>query len=212
MTDNHYYFYLENGVQKGPATADQLARAITPRTLLWREGMEDWAAAEEIPEMRALLNRPNIVPSETTGATCPPPPSGVASATAIGAPTKPNNYLIWSILLTLLCGSVPGMVGIALGITCNQRYAEGDYRGGGAGLIHGSQLHPRERGPRCDPLGRAAADAYHLRERLALRSHRYPRKQLRRIRIQVLMLYLCPLDRLGHDSLMTLSWRRSTTI
>lgn len=129
MTDNHYYFYLENGVQKGPATADQLARAITPRTLLWREGMEDWTAAEEIPEMRALLNGPNTAPSETTGVTCPPPPSGVASATAIGAPTKPNNYLIWSILLTLLCGSVPGMVGIALGITCNQRYAKGDYRG-----------------------------------------------------------------------------------
>ena len=62
MTDNHYYFYLENGVQKGPATADQLARAITPRTLLWREGMEDWAAAEKIPEIRALLNVPNIVP------------------------------------------------------------------------------------------------------------------------------------------------------
>ena len=129
MTDNHYYFYLEDGVQKGPATADQLARTITPRTLLWHEGMEDWTAAEEIPEMGDLLSGPNIVPSETTGATCPPPPSAVGSATAIGAPTKPNNYLIWSILLTLLCGSVPGIVGIALGITCNQQYAKGDYRG-----------------------------------------------------------------------------------
>lgn len=117
MTDNHYYFYLENGVQKGPATADQLARAITPRTLLWREGMEGWTAAEEIPEIRALLNVPNIVPDETARTTCPPPPSAVGSATAIGAPTKPNNYLIWSILLTLLCGSIPGMIGIALGIT-----------------------------------------------------------------------------------------------
>lgn len=129
MTDNHYYFYLENGVQKGPVTADQLARAITRRTLLWREGMEDWTAAEEIPEIMALLNVPNIVPDETARATCPPPPSAVGSATAIGAPTKPNNYLIWSILLTLLCGSIPGMVGIALGITCNQHYAKGDYRG-----------------------------------------------------------------------------------
>lgn len=129
MTDNHYYFYLENGVQKGPATADQLARAITRRTLLWREGMEDWTTAEEIPEIRALLNVPNIVPDETARATCPPPPSAVGSATAIGAPTKPNNYLIWSILLTLLCGSIPGMIGIALGITCNQQYAKGDYRG-----------------------------------------------------------------------------------
>lgn len=129
MTDNHYYFYLENGVQKGPATADQLARAITPRTLLWREGMEDWTAAEEIPEIRALLNAPNIVPDETARAVRPPLPPGERSARAIGAPTKPNNYLIWSILLTLLCGSIPRMIGIALGITCNQQYAKGDYRG-----------------------------------------------------------------------------------
>lgn len=129
MTDNHYYFYLENGVQKGPATADQLARAITPRTLLWCEGMEGWTAAEEIPEIRALLNVPNIVPDETARAACPPPPPGGGSVRAIGTPTKPNNYLVWSILLTLLCGSIPGMVGIALGITCNQQYAKGDYRG-----------------------------------------------------------------------------------
>lgn len=129
MTDNHYYFYLENGVQKGPATADQLARAITPRTLLWHEGMEDWIAAEEIPEIRALLSGSEIIPNEAGRAACPPPSPGGGNVRAIGAPTKPNNYLIWSILLTLLCGSVPGIVGIALGITCNQQYAKGDYRG-----------------------------------------------------------------------------------
>lgn len=129
MTDNHYYFYLENGVQKGPVTADQLARAVTPRTLLWREGLEGWTAAEEIPEIRALLSRPEIVADEPVRAVHPPLPPGGGSARAVGAPTKPNNYLIWSILLTLLCGSIPGMVGIALGITCNQHYAKGDYRG-----------------------------------------------------------------------------------
>lgn len=129
MTDNHYYFYLENGVQKGPITADQLARAITPRTLLWREGMEGWTAAEEIPEIRALLGGPEIGSDEPVSAVRPPLPPVEGSARAIGAPTKPNNYLIWSILLTLLCGSIPGMIGIALGITCNQQYAKGDYRG-----------------------------------------------------------------------------------
>lgn len=129
MTDNHYYFYLENGVQKGPVTADQLARALTPRTLLWREGMEDWTAAEEVPEIRALLGGSEIVSDEPVRVIRPPLPPGERSARAIGAPTKPNNYLIWSILLTLLCGSIPGMIGIALGITCNQQYAKGDYRG-----------------------------------------------------------------------------------
>ena len=91
--------------------------------------MEDWTAAEEIPEIRALLGGSEIVSDEPVRVVRPPLPPGERSARAIGAPTKPNNYLIWSILLTLLCSSIPGMIGIALGITCNQQYAKGDYRG-----------------------------------------------------------------------------------
>lgn len=57
------------------------------------------------------------------------PPAIPTASSPLYLPAKPNNYLIWSILLTVFCGSIPGLIGIALGITCNQRYAEGDYKG-----------------------------------------------------------------------------------
>ncbi len=130
MTDHSYYFYIEEGQQRGPVAIDQLPRLITPQTLVWREGMEGWMTADRIPEIHALLSPAGSV---TAGApqqpTYPAPPAIPAAPRPIYLPAKPNNYLVWSILLTVLCGSVPGMIGIALGITCNQRYAEGDYKG-----------------------------------------------------------------------------------
>ena len=129
MTDNHYYFYLDGDVQRGPVTAEDLIRVITPQTLIWCEGMESWTAASLVPEIRSLLTSNEIVPGGAERVIGTPPPSVGISAGSVTIPAKPNNYLVWSILLTLLCGSIPGIVGIALGITCNQRYAEGDYKG-----------------------------------------------------------------------------------
>lgn len=129
MTDNHYYFYLEGEVQRGPVTAEDLISVITPQTLIWHEGMESWTAASLVTEIRSLLTGTEIVPGEAERTVLTPPPSVGISTGPVTIPAKPNNYLVWSILLTLLCGSIPGIVGIALGITCNQRYAEGDYRG-----------------------------------------------------------------------------------
>lgn len=129
MTDNHYYFFLENGVQRGPVTAEDLIRVITPQTLIWCEGMESWTAASLVPGIHSLLTSNETVPGGAERVIGTPPPSVGISAGSVTVPAKPNNYLVWSILLTLLCGSIPGIVGIALGITCNQRYAEGDYEG-----------------------------------------------------------------------------------
>ena len=130
MTDHRYYFYIEEGQQRGPVAIDQLPELITPQTLVWREGMAEWMIADRIPEVHALLSPAGSV---TADAPQQPihtaPPAIPAAPSPLYLPAKPNNYLVWSILLTVLCGSVPGMIGIALGITCNQRYAEGDYKG-----------------------------------------------------------------------------------
>lgn len=130
MTDHSYYFYIEEGRQRGPVAIDQLPSLITPQTLVWREGLEEWIVADRIPEIRTLLSPAESVTTDAPqGVTPPAPPAIPAAARPLYLPAKPNNYLVWSILLTILCGSIPGMIGIALGITCNQRYAEGDYKG-----------------------------------------------------------------------------------
>lgn len=50
------FFIIENGRQVGPLTIAQLAeRPITSETLVWREGMADWAPAWQVQELRYIL-------------------------------------------------------------------------------------------------------------------------------------------------------------
>lgn len=60
------YFYLKDKEQKGPFTAEQLMdKGLTNETLIWTEGMEDWAKLKNIPELIHQI-KPKMVP--------PPPP------------------------------------------------------------------------------------------------------------------------------------------
>ncbi|UKI43096.1 MAG: YARHG domain-containing protein [Porphyromonadaceae bacterium] len=42
------YFYVKNGVSEGPFSAEELIKLITPDTLIWTEGMNEWAPASEV--------------------------------------------------------------------------------------------------------------------------------------------------------------------
>lgn len=42
------YFYVKNGVSEGPLSAEELIKLITPDTLIWTEGMTEWAPASEV--------------------------------------------------------------------------------------------------------------------------------------------------------------------
>lgn len=42
------YFYVKNGVSEGPFSAEELIKLITPDTLIWTEGMTEWAPASEV--------------------------------------------------------------------------------------------------------------------------------------------------------------------
>ncbi len=57
-----FYIYLNNQ-QVGPMPMQQLAQYVptgqlTPNTLVWREGMPQWAAASSVPELQQLFARP----------------------------------------------------------------------------------------------------------------------------------------------------------
>ena len=50
------FFIIENGQQAGPFTIAQLAeKKITSETLVWREGMGNWAPAWTVQELRYIL-------------------------------------------------------------------------------------------------------------------------------------------------------------
>ena len=49
------YFYIENGTQTGPVSAEELLGKIGPNTDIWCPGMANWAPANTVPEVAALL-------------------------------------------------------------------------------------------------------------------------------------------------------------
>lgn len=127
----HYYFYLSEGIQRGPVPAEQLRGYITEETLVWREGLAQWTPAGQLAELRPYIEGAAATAPDTSAAagSAVPPHYSAPVRPQSTPPAKPNNYLIWSILLTFFCSSVTGLIGVVFGITCNQRYAAGDYRG-----------------------------------------------------------------------------------
>lgn len=60
-----YFIIDNNGQQAGPFSQDQLVqKAISPETLIWKQGMADWTPAWKVEELRTVLeaveaNKPN---------------------------------------------------------------------------------------------------------------------------------------------------------
>jgi len=68
------FFAVLNGAQSGPFSIDEFkaqisSGAVTRETLVWKEGMSNWAAAETQPELASLF-----------GATPPPVPPPTPSS------------------------------------------------------------------------------------------------------------------------------------
>lgn len=105
------YYILNGSEQQGPYTIDQLKGRVTPQTYVWREGLADWIQAINLPELSGLL-----VPEGSL----PPPTQGQTAA------TKPKDYLVESILVTLFCCMVFGILGIVYSVQANSAFSSGN--------------------------------------------------------------------------------------
>ncbi len=63
------YYYAVNGAQQGPVTLDQLralfaGRTINRESLVWKQGMANWAALQDVEELKSFLggNTPPPLP------------------------------------------------------------------------------------------------------------------------------------------------------
>ena len=64
-----YYYINSAGQQAGPVPADQLAaNGITANTLVWKDGMNEWTKASDVPELRFLFD-PTVPPPAPTNST-----------------------------------------------------------------------------------------------------------------------------------------------
>ncbi|HUR32111.1 MAG TPA: CD225/dispanin family protein [Saprospiraceae bacterium] len=98
------YYYTDGTERYGPFTIEQLQeRNITGETLVWKEGMADWLPAKDVLELESLLSSGG--PSITPGI-----PSFASNTTTPNLP--PKNWLVESILVTILCCLPLGIIGI----------------------------------------------------------------------------------------------------
>lgn len=97
------YYYTDGKERYGPFTIEQLQeRNITPETLVWKEGMADWLPARQVDELQSLL-------TPSSGPSVPPAP---VFTPGTGGSTPPKNWLVESILVTILCCLPFGIIGI----------------------------------------------------------------------------------------------------
>ena len=114
------YYYLDgNQQQQGPIPpSDFMRKGITRHTLLWKNGMAGWQAAGTIPELAPYFQ-----------ATTPPPPPPVTDRAIPEANTfKPDTYLLWSVLTTVLCCLPLGIVAIVFSLKADGLWARGEYQ------------------------------------------------------------------------------------
>ena len=153
-----YYYVDGNNQQQGPIDAAQLpAFGVTTKTLVWCEGMANWQAAGEIPELASFFAakqpeipvQPQMQPGTPTQPQMQqqvqPQPMNINNFQQTQQPMntqppfqqpnnqqmppQPENYLVWAILVTVLCCLPFGVASIIYSVKVGSLYAQGDYNG-----------------------------------------------------------------------------------
>ena len=115
------YYMHTGGQQLGPFEESELpSHGLTASTMVWREGMPDWEAASQVPELSHLLP-----PIQQPPGYQPQPQPGYGSQPQ--RPAMPATYLVWAILATLLCCMPFGIVSIVKASQVSTLYYQGNY-------------------------------------------------------------------------------------
>lgn len=112
------YYIIRDNRRQGPFSTEQLKEAeLTRDTKVWHEGMAGWADAADVPELAELALPPS------------PPPLNEAGRGANEAerPPMPKTWLAESIIVTLLCCIVFGIIAIIYSTQVESNYLMGKY-------------------------------------------------------------------------------------
>ena len=116
------YYMHTGGQQLGPfEESELLSHGLTASTMVWREGMPDWVAASQVPELSHLL------PPSQQPPTYQQQPSYGPQQPYGARPPMPATYLVWAILATLLCCMPFGIVSIVKASQVSTLYYQGNY-------------------------------------------------------------------------------------
>ncbi len=145
------WYYSKDGQQQGPVAQVKLQQMLqsgelTSSSLVWKQGMEDWVPASTVSDFKTVeeeIDSNGAGSAEGVTPYAPPvapvhSPQGYQPPMAMGQ--KPNNYLVQSIILTVIipiftmifccCLPIPlGVVPLIYSCMVNSKYTAGDYAG-----------------------------------------------------------------------------------
>lgn len=118
-----------NDEPSGPMSVDEaLAAGLSEDTMVWYAGLPDWKRAADVDGLRPYLegagqtgHRPAAIPVPAV------PDVPVRPEDDGPVPPMPPTYLVWSILATVLCCLIPGIVAIIYSTRISSAYFSGDY-------------------------------------------------------------------------------------
>lgn len=129
------WIYL-NGLQQGPYTLDQVKLLpIDANTPVWYDGLPQWTPAGQAAATAPLFVAPQqpFAPTQDDVYASPVSPAYTAPGDPrmvfVQAPPRPKTYMVWSVILTILCCSPFALAGIITGAISSSRYAAGNYAG-----------------------------------------------------------------------------------
>ena len=147
---DQYYYVDANNQRQGPVYPTDFARlGVTGETLVWRNGMENWAKASTLPELATWISAPEPPQPPQPEPPQQPGPAGAGTygqpaGGVYGQPTggaqqtyqpggavepMPDNYLVWAILCTVICCLPFGIVSIVKSTQVEKLWLAGDKMG-----------------------------------------------------------------------------------
>jgi hypothetical protein len=137
------YWIVINEERIGPLTFDELKgydlKADTP---VWYAGLEDWIQADQVAELAELLNSEGadieentedeateVVDAESVSEPEPEPAEPVMAVEEKPLRPCPPSYLVWAVLVVVLCCAPLGIPAIIYSSQVKTKYNKGDYSG-----------------------------------------------------------------------------------
>ncbi len=127
------WYYASDGQQHGPVAEAELRELVASgklgaENLVWRDGMGDWLAIGRVPELANALapEIPSGPPAAPVQSPYQPPAAHPGSPAAGG---EIPSYLWQSIVVTLLCCQIFGIVAIVFAARVDGLKSAGDLAG-----------------------------------------------------------------------------------
>lgn len=130
------YYLAINKQRLGPFPEEELLQnGMTPDTLVWCKGMENWTKAGDVPELAKYLSSPPQIPEETPMVPEVAPQYAQQDYDAHqnqqpsyqDVPPRPANHIGKAICSTIFCCPPFGVVAIIKASRVNRLYDQGRY-------------------------------------------------------------------------------------